>query len=168
MQIFLIISTCFLYLVAAGLFSKAVWYFEADAWAKIVGTDADDFGSGPGSYDIRKSVWHVNCCNPENAANGGGGWGIFNALFGWENSATYGSVISYNVYWIVVILSFVLMRYHEQHGRLPFMPAKAKSVANSDESSDEQSGLDVVITSTEKKVDGGQPATTTAVREIAD
>ena len=27
-QIFLIISTCFLYLVAAGLFSKAVWDFE--------------------------------------------------------------------------------------------------------------------------------------------
>ena len=27
-QTFLIISTCFLYLVAAGLFSKAVWAFE--------------------------------------------------------------------------------------------------------------------------------------------
>lgn len=29
-QIFLIISTCFLYLVAAGLFSKSVWLFEND------------------------------------------------------------------------------------------------------------------------------------------
>ena len=27
-QVFLIVSTCFLYLVAAGLFSKSVWYFE--------------------------------------------------------------------------------------------------------------------------------------------
>jgi high-affinity iron transporter len=27
-QVFLIFSTCFLYLVAAGLFSKAVWFFE--------------------------------------------------------------------------------------------------------------------------------------------
>lgn len=27
-QAFLIVSTCFLYLVAAGLFSKAVWLFE--------------------------------------------------------------------------------------------------------------------------------------------
>lgn len=27
-QTFLIISTCFLYLVAAGLFSKAVWAFQ--------------------------------------------------------------------------------------------------------------------------------------------
>jgi high-affinity iron transporter len=31
LQIFLIVSTCFLYLVAAGLFSKAVWYFEMNA-----------------------------------------------------------------------------------------------------------------------------------------
>ena len=30
-QTFLIISTCFLYLVAAGLFSKAVWDFEINA-----------------------------------------------------------------------------------------------------------------------------------------
>jgi high-affinity Fe2+/Pb2+ permease len=28
-----------------------------------------------------KSVWYVNRCNPE--LNGGGGWGIFNALLGW-------------------------------------------------------------------------------------
>ena len=31
LQIFLIISTCFLYLVAAGLFSRAVWNFEIHA-----------------------------------------------------------------------------------------------------------------------------------------
>jgi high-affinity iron transporter len=31
LQIFLVISTCFLYLVAAGLFSKAVWNFEINA-----------------------------------------------------------------------------------------------------------------------------------------
>lgn len=30
-HIFLVISTCFLYLVAAGLFSKGVWYFESGA-----------------------------------------------------------------------------------------------------------------------------------------
>lgn len=31
LQLFLIVSTCFLYLVAAGLFSKAVWLFENHA-----------------------------------------------------------------------------------------------------------------------------------------
>ncbi|ELR05480.1 hypothetical protein VC83_07149 [Pseudogymnoascus destructans] len=122
LQFFLIASTCFLYLVAAGLFSKAVWYFEAQKWNDAVGGDAAEVGAGPGSYDISKSVWHVNYGNPE--LNGGGGWGIFNAIFGWQNSATYGSVISYNVYWIFVILMFLSMRYHEVVGHWPLMKAK--------------------------------------------
>ena len=29
-------------------------------WGKFIGGDASETGSGPGSYDIRKSVWHVN------------------------------------------------------------------------------------------------------------
>jgi high-affinity iron transporter len=60
--------------------------------------------------------------NPQ--LNGGGGWGIFNAILGWQNSATYGSVISYNVYWIFVILGFLVMRYREATGHLPFLRAK--------------------------------------------
>ncbi|KIV98328.1 uncharacterized protein PV09_09829, partial [Verruconis gallopava] len=60
LQIFLIISTCFLYLVAAGLFSKAIGFFEAELWNRLVGHDASETGFGPGSYDIHKSVWHVN------------------------------------------------------------------------------------------------------------
>ena len=74
-QSFLIVSTCFLYLVAAGLFSKAIAYFETNRvrfqgvssaeadtskWNQLVGADADEAGTGPGSYDIRQSVWHVN------------------------------------------------------------------------------------------------------------
>lgn len=128
LQWFLIASTCFLYLVAAGLFSRGVWYLEINAWNKATGGDASENGSGPGSYDIRQSVWHVNCCNPD--LNGGGGWGIFNAILGWTNSATYGSVISYNLYWIVVMTGFVLLRFKEKKGRLPFM--KAKSVDHSE------------------------------------
>jgi high-affinity iron transporter len=126
LQIFLIVSTCFLYLVASGLFSKAVWYFGNRAWNQIVGGDAAEVGSGPGSYDIRKSVWHVNCCNPE--IGGGGGWGVFNALFGWTNSATYGSVISYNMYWVAVIAGFLAMRYNEVHGHWPLLKAKKAKV----------------------------------------
>ena len=29
-------------------------------WNKAIGGDASETGSGPGSYDIRESVWHVN------------------------------------------------------------------------------------------------------------
>jgi high-affinity iron transporter len=60
LQVFLVISTCLLYLVGAGLFSRAVWHFEQQEWNNIVGGDAAELGDGPGSYDIAKSVWHVN------------------------------------------------------------------------------------------------------------
>jgi len=124
LQIFLVVSTCLLYLVAAGLFSRSVWYFEAQDWNNAVGSDAAELGAGAGSYDIDRSVWHVNYGNPE--LNGGGGWGIFNAILGWTNSATYGSVISYNLYWLCVIIGFIGMRYKEVKGHLPFMKAKAE------------------------------------------
>ncbi|KAI9753450.1 MAG: orotidine 5'-phosphate decarboxylase [Chaenotheca gracillima] len=138
-QIFLIVSTCFLYLVAAGLFSKAVGDFEADKWNRVIGGDAAETGNGAGSYDIRNSVWHVNCCSAD--LSGGGGWGIFNSLFGWVNSATYGSVISYNLYWLVVIVGFVAMRYNETKGHWPLLKAKAgKNDAASSSGSD--SGVD--------------------------
>jgi high-affinity iron transporter len=129
LQIFLIVSTCFLYLVAAGLFSRGVWSFQMRQWSLVTGGDAAETGSGPGSYDINQSVWHVNCCNPE--VNGGGGWGIFNALLGWENSATLGSVISYNLYWLVVIATFLSMRYIEVKGYWPFMKSKKESTSPS-------------------------------------
>ncbi|GIZ46385.1 hypothetical protein CKM354_000951200 [Cercospora kikuchii] len=125
LQVFLIISTCFLYLVAAGLFSKAVWNFEMYAWSQLTGGDAAETGSGPGSYDIRKSVWHVNCCNPE--INGGGGWGIFNSILGWTNSATYGSVLAYNLYWLAVIVAFLSLGFYEKRGHWPLMQSKLPS-----------------------------------------
>ncbi|KAL1903407.1 high-affinity iron permease [Sporothrix stenoceras] len=118
LQVFLVASTGLLYLVAAGLFSRAVWSFEMQVWNKVVGSDAAELGSGPGSYDIDKSVWHINCCNPE--LNGGGGWGFFNAVLGWTNSATYGSVLAYNLYWLVMMLAFASLRYHEVHGAWPW------------------------------------------------
>jgi high-affinity iron transporter len=63
LQIFLIVSTLVIYIVAAGLLSRGVWYLQAQAWNKIVGGDADEVGSGPGSYDIDQSVWHINVCH---------------------------------------------------------------------------------------------------------
>ncbi|KAK0389313.1 hypothetical protein NLU13_2888 [Sarocladium strictum] len=130
LQVFLVVSTCFLYIVAAGLFSRGVWYIQQQQWNKIVGGDSAELGMGPGSYDIDQSVWHVNCCSPE--YNGGGGWGILNAIFGWTNSATYGSVISYNVYWIVVISGFLFLRYREAKGRGPFASIGKRSSDASD------------------------------------
>ncbi|GEQ67840.1 hypothetical protein JCM33374_g1506 [Metschnikowia sp. JCM 33374] len=117
LQIFLIVSTCVLYLISAGLFSRAVWGFEQYIYNKQTGGDAAENGSGPGTYNIRLSVWHVNCCNPEKDS----GWDVFNSLLGWQNSATYGSVISYNIYWLFIIVTVFLMGYEEKHGHLPFL-----------------------------------------------
>lgn len=60
LQVFLVASTCLLYLVAAGLVARSIWYFEQQQWNNMVGKDAAELGAGPGSYNIRKSVWHVN------------------------------------------------------------------------------------------------------------
>lgn len=115
---FLIGSTCFLYLVAAGLFSRGVWFLELQQFVNRVGMDVSETGSGPGSYDITKSVWHVNCCNGQTD----GGWMIANALFGWTNSATYGSVISYNFYWIFIIVAVYVSLVKEKTGYNPLYP----------------------------------------------
>lgn len=115
---FLIGSTCFLYLVAAGLFSRGVWFLELQQFISKVGTDVSESGSGPGSYDITHSVWHVNCCNGQTD----GGWMIANALFGWTNSATYASVISYNAYWAFIIVSVYFTLIREKTGFYPFIP----------------------------------------------
>ncbi|KAM9923277.1 hypothetical protein OXX59_005278 [Metschnikowia pulcherrima] len=117
LQIFLIVSTCILYLISAGLFSRAVWGFEQYIYNNQTGGDAAENGSGPGTYNIKLSVWHVNCCNPEIDS----GWDVFNSLLGWQNSATYGSVISYNMYWLFIIVTVLLMGYEEKHGHLPFL-----------------------------------------------
>lgn len=67
---------------------------------------------------------------------------MFNSLFGWQNSATYGSVISYNVFWIAVIIGFALLGYREKSGHWPLMKAKAPVTTrkDSDVSSDEVRG----------------------------
>ena len=122
LQWFLIAFTGFLYLVAAGLFSKGVWNFELQRFIDLCdGFDVSETGHGPGSYDISKSIWHVNCCNGE-LQDDGPLWMVLTAVSGWTNSATYGSVISYNAYWITVILVFASLLFEEKHGRLPVIP----------------------------------------------
>ncbi|ODV78042.1 iron permease [Suhomyces tanzawaensis NRRL Y-17324] len=124
LQWFLITSTCFLYLVAAGLFSKGVWNFELQQFInKCDGFDVSETGHGPGSYDISNSVWHVNCCNGE-LQDDDAFWMMFTAIFGWTNSATYGSIFGYLFYWIVVIAAFSALLHEEKNGHLPVIPLK--------------------------------------------
>jgi FTR1 family protein len=110
LTIFLIVMTNLILLIGAGLFSKAIWSFQENAFNNLLGADVDDAGGdGPGSYDVRGNVWHLDCCNPETDMP----WGIFNAVLGWTNSATQGSVLSYVFYWAMVIVVLVCMKFKE-------------------------------------------------------
>ncbi|CED82573.1 Iron permease FTR1 [Phaffia rhodozyma] len=123
---FLIISTCFLFCIGAGLFSKGVYFCEYYPWASKVGGDVAESGEGPGSYNVGGSniVWHVNYGNPE--INSNGGWMIFNAIFGWNNTATAATVSSYCCYWIAIML--ILFQAKWKEGRFALFGYKSKSL----------------------------------------
>lgn len=118
LQYFLIVSSCFLYLVAAGLMSKGVWFFELESFVRKCGQDTSETGSGPGSYDIGNTIWHVNCCNGLTD----GGWMLFNALLGWSNTATYGSVFSYIAFWAFMIIMLRHRTRIENYGYTSWLP----------------------------------------------
>ncbi|KAI7820349.1 plasma membrane iron permease [Kickxella alabastrina] len=98
---YFVVSTCLLYLIAAGLMSKSVWFFEEHTFSKYAGADPD----ASGVIDVRVNVWALDYGNPE--ANDDTAWGVFNAILGWNNVATYGTIISYCLYW-VFLAAFLL------------------------------------------------------------
>ena len=127
----MVVMTNFVLLIGAGLFSQAVYQLQAHTFTVLyvssfsafllpltspafsVGKEVDDTGGdGPGSFDVRGSVWHLDCCNPENNYDNGG-WMIFNAIFGWTNSASVGTVLAYVFYWLAVIAALVRMKWRE-------------------------------------------------------
>ncbi|KAL6941620.1 hypothetical protein ACO0RG_002755 [Hanseniaspora osmophila] len=119
LKICLIVATCLLYIISSGLFSKGFWQFDVQKFVdRCDGQDMTEMGNGPGSYDIMDSVWHVNCCNGERD----GFWMVASAILGWTNSATYKSVISYNVYWLGIIAVFNAMKIIDKYGYIPGVP----------------------------------------------
>ena len=95
--------------------------------------------------------------------NGGGGWGIFNHLLGWQNSATYGSVISHNLYWLVVIISFLALSYREKRGKWPLMKKPTNQTHRSDSDTTSEGKDEAVITEAGKAETG----VTSATRDIS-
>ncbi|RUS21839.1 iron permease FTR1/Fip1/EfeU [Endogone sp. FLAS-F59071] len=112
MHYFFVASTCLLLLIAAGLFAKAIWCFEQHAWGQVLGGGDPDGITSAISYNVRTAVWHVSCCDPEDANNGG--WTIFNAILGWNNTATIGTLTGYAGYWVVVSASLVFLKFKAQ------------------------------------------------------
>lgn len=56
---FFVASTCILYLVSAGLLSRAIGYFEQNAWNKIIGGESAEEGGKAIGYKMTTNVWHV-------------------------------------------------------------------------------------------------------------
>ncbi|KIP03391.1 iron permease FTR1 [Phlebiopsis gigantea 11061_1 CR5-6] len=113
LTVFLVVMTNFILLIGAGLFSRAVWAFQEQRFNHLLGADVDDAGGdGPGSFDVRGNVWHLDCCNPDDNFDNSG-WSLFNAIFGWTNSATLGSVLGYVFYWLAAIVTLVAMKWKE-------------------------------------------------------
>lgn len=134
----------------AGLFTKGVGRLEAYPFERAVGGDLAESGSGPGSYDVRGNVFHFNwfvifgcspprlclsdaylvsltpvLChcrgNPEIKTNG---WAmVAQAICGWNNNGTVGTVVAYSAYWWTVAASVFLMKWRE--GRLGDTPWSA-------------------------------------------
>ncbi|OCF33775.1 high-affinity iron permease CaFTR1 [Kwoniella heveanensis CBS 569] len=111
---FLVGSTSFLFLIGAGLMSKGIGYFQYYRFAKGVGGDVAETGDGPGSFQVAGNVWHLTYGNPETGSpTTNGGWQIFNAIFGWNNTATLGSILSYVFYWILIMVTLIYLRWQE-------------------------------------------------------
>jgi len=118
LRVFLVVMTNFILLIGSGLFSNAVASFQDNAFNNLLGKQVDDSGGdGPGSFDVRGSVWHLDCCNPNNNIDGQG-WMIFGSIFGWTNSATYGTVLSYVFYWLAVVAVLVRLKFKEGRMKL--------------------------------------------------
>ncbi|WWC86615.1 uncharacterized protein L201_001492 [Kwoniella dendrophila CBS 6074] len=111
---FLVVSTSFLFLIGAGLFSKGIGYFQYYKFAQGVGGDVAETGDGPGSFQVKGNVWHLEYGNPESGSpTTNGGWQIFNAIFGWNNTATIGTILGYVFYWILIMVTLVYLRWQE-------------------------------------------------------
>ena len=89
---FLLATTLILLVMAAGMFTKAVHEFEE-------ATGNEHF------------VWKLACCDPNIT---GSGWSVFNALFGWNNEATIGTLCAWFLYWVFAVLVYFGIRTWEE------------------------------------------------------
>ncbi|MCO5586577.1 hypothetical protein L7F22_040518 [Adiantum nelumboides] len=85
---FLGAATLLLLVIAAGLFAGSVHEFEEY-------TDNEHF------------LWKWKCCDPE----GDNFWSLLQAIVGWRNEATKGTLSAYILYWAFVLCSLLLLRY---------------------------------------------------------
>ncbi|KAF9154977.1 high-affinity iron permease [Mortierella sp. AD011] len=124
---FFVASTCLLLLVAAGLMARAVTAFEANTWNRLTNTQSDDAGT----YDPRVNVWGLQCCNPNDPNSGG--WAFFNAVLGWSNVASIGTILSYILYWFAIMAALTFLKLRRRRAAVKAELLNADKVALADE-----------------------------------
>ncbi|GFF85321.1 plasma membrane iron permease 1, partial [Aspergillus lentulus] len=127
LQFFLVIATCVMYLVASGIFARSIWYFEQYHWNRMVGKDVGELGAGLGSYDISRSVWHINLM----AEVAGGSSTEY--LGGRIPQPTAQSYLITSTRFAVPI-AFIAMRFHKINGHWRLMRPKTLADSASGES----------------------------------
>ncbi|KAI5067042.1 hypothetical protein GOP47_0017570 [Adiantum capillus-veneris] len=85
---FLGAATLLLLVIAAGLFAGSVHEFEEY-------TDNEHF------------LWKWSCCDPE----GNNVWSLLQAIVGWRNEATKGTLSAYILYWVFVLCTLLFLRF---------------------------------------------------------
>ncbi|CAO3626089.1 unnamed protein product [Cunninghamella blakesleeana] len=111
---FFIFSTIILYLVAAGLMSKAVGFFEQYSWNLVIGGEVAEEGGDVIPYKVTTSVFHVDWGNPEIYSGSTGGYQIFNSILGWNNTWTIGTIVSYCLYWLLISIYLLYQLYKQR------------------------------------------------------
>ncbi|KAF8434788.1 iron permease FTR1 family-domain-containing protein [Boletus edulis BED1] len=110
----LICMTNLILLIGAGLFSKAIWQFQENQFIMYTGATSDDLvGTGPGTFQVQGNVWALDTSDAYF-----GSFSVFNAIFGWQTTATLGSVLSYVIYWVAVIVVLVFNKFREHEARV--------------------------------------------------
>ncbi|KAI5057536.1 hypothetical protein GOP47_0027965 [Adiantum capillus-veneris] len=85
---FLGAATLLLLVIAAGLFTGSVHEFEEYTHHEV-------------------KIWELECCYQ----GGNNFWTVFNAVAGWRNEATQGTLGAYISYWIFVVIALIFLRY---------------------------------------------------------
>lgn len=99
--------------------------------------------------------YSLNCCSPENKT-GSYGWSIFNAILGWNNNASIGTILSYVFYWFSVIGALVYMRWSE--GRVALLGKHSKAGKERMERQQVQNNLrDSSLTAVDEEIPKGSP-----------
>ncbi|WVQ98649.1 hypothetical protein IAU59_005780 [Kwoniella sp. CBS 9459] len=121
---FTTVSSLLLFMIGAGLASRAAYAFERQYFISYVGTAAAEAGNGPGSYRVKGNIWHLTWWDPE-PGSGDNLSQLAQALVGWNNTGTWWTISTYMAYWIIITLTLIKMKYKEGRTALCGQVSKA-------------------------------------------